>query len=130
MPLDSQGILPYKKWPKCISWREASFLNFQTNGGGVLYAPGILPPEASNVEQIRALAPSADDLWFWAMSVLAGKKISIVENPHEIIFVNPVREAGLNNDGTLYKTNSGGGGNDVQLANILNAYPEIIAKLR
>ena len=96
----------------------------------MLYAPGILPPEASNVEQIRALAPSADDLWFWAMSVLAGKKISIVENPHEIIFVNPVREAGLNNDGTLYKTNSGGGGNDVQLANILNAYPEIIAKLR
>ena len=130
VPLDSQGILPYKKWPKCISWREASFLNFQTNGGGVLYAPGILPPEASNVEQIRALAPSADDLWFWAMSVLAGKKVSIVDNPHEIIFVNPVREAGLNNDGTLYKTNSGGGGNDVQLANILNAYPEIIAKLR
>lgn len=128
--LDSQGILPYKKWPKCISWREASFRNFQTNGGGVLYAPGILPPEASNVEQILELAPSADDLWFWAMSVFAGRKITIVDNPHEIIFVNPVREAGLNNDGTLYKTNSGGGGNDDQLANILNAYPEIIAKLR
>lgn len=128
--LDSQGILPYKKWPKCISRCEASFLNCQTNGGGVLYAPGILPPEASNVEQILALAPSADDLWFWAMSVLAGKKISIVENPHEIIFVNPVREAGLNNDGTLYQTNSGGGGNDDQLSNMLRAYPCIEERLR
>lgn len=128
--LDNQGLLPYKKWAKCITWREPSFLNFQTNGGGVLYAPSILPPEASDVEQIRVLAPSADDLWFWAMSVRAGRKISIVEHPHEIIFVNPVREAGLNNDGVLYSSNSGAGGNDEQLKNIVNAYPEILENLR
>ncbi len=64
-----------------------------------------------------------------AMSVRPGRKISIIEHPHEIIFVNPVREAGLNND-DVYSSNRGACGNNEQLQNILNAYPEILETLR
>lgn len=48
-----------------------SFDVFPTSGGGVLYAPGHLDPEVLNEHMFRELCPTADDVWYKAMSVLA-----------------------------------------------------------
>jgi hypothetical protein len=49
-----------------------SQLLFPTGVGGVLYPPGSLAPEVGDVEAFQRLCPTADDIWFKAMALLAG----------------------------------------------------------
>ncbi|MFQ8625283.1 MAG: hypothetical protein ACLSA2_01780 [Candidatus Gastranaerophilaceae bacterium] len=72
------------------------------------------------------LAPKADDIWFWAMAVLNNTPICIAEDRVRVLtYVNPDRERGLTNQLTLFASNKKGG-NDIQLANIINHYPQIL----
>lgn len=130
LKMEDKKVAPYKTWKKNISSVDTSFSNFFTGAGGVLYMPGAAHPDILNMDKAMALCPHADDIWFWSMCVLAKSRIGIVNPPQELIYVNPQREIGLNNDGVLHSKNSGAGGNDVQLQNILSAYPEILDKLR
>lgn len=49
-----------------------SQLLFPTGVGGVLYPPRSLAPQVADVEAFRRLCPTADDIWFKAMALLAG----------------------------------------------------------
>lgn len=69
---------PYRKWRK-YRWYHfltkrihRSFLNIQTGVGGVLYPPHSLKPEMMDADLFTALAPSTDDIWFWAAGVANG----------------------------------------------------------
>lgn len=42
------------------------------NGTGVLYPPGSLDGRVHDFDLIRRLCPTTDDVWFWAMSLVAG----------------------------------------------------------
>lgn len=72
---------PYKKWSK-YRWYHfltkrlhPGFDNIQTGVGGVLYPPGALKSEMIREDLFTKLAPTADDLWFWAAAVANGRKI-------------------------------------------------------
>lgn len=63
---------PYRKWRK-YRWYHflfkrihKCFLNVPTGVGGVLYPPHILKKEMLNVELFTRIAPTTDDIWFWA----------------------------------------------------------------
>lgn len=69
---------PYRQWKK---YRWYSFLfkrihqeftNLQTGVGGVLYPPHSLKPEMMDVDLFTKIAPSTDDIWFWAAGVANG----------------------------------------------------------
>lgn len=69
---------PYRKWRK---WRwyhflfrriHRSYLNMQTGCAGVLYPPHSLKADMLDVELFTKLAPSTDDIWFWAAGVANG----------------------------------------------------------
>lgn len=69
---------PYKKWKK-YRWYHflfkrihRSYLTLQTGCGGVLYPPHSLKSDMMNVELFTQLAPSTDDIWFWAAGVANG----------------------------------------------------------
>lgn len=69
---------PYRKWSK-YRWYHflfkrfhRSFENLQTGVGGVLYPPHSLSSEMMNVELFTQIAPSCDDIWFWAAGVANG----------------------------------------------------------
>lgn len=69
---------PYRTWKK-YRWYHflfkgihRSFLNIQTGVGGVLYPPHCLRNEMMNVELFTKIAPSTDDIWFWAAGVANG----------------------------------------------------------
>ncbi|MGC6479866.1 MAG: glycosyltransferase [Flavobacteriaceae bacterium] len=72
----------YRKW-KCYkhislltrSFRP-SFRNLQTGVGGVLYPPHSLSKEMLKSEVFMQLAPTVDDIWFWAAAVANGTKIT------------------------------------------------------
>ena len=72
----------YRKW-KCykrISLLTRSFKpsyrNLQTGVGGVLYPPNSLTEEMLQPEVFMQLAPTVDDIWFWAAAVANGTKIA------------------------------------------------------
>ena len=125
---DKNGKLkPYNSWKHGLNWNQVkpSFMNFFTGVGGVLYPPYSLHQNILDEELFLKLAPTADDIWFWAMAVLQGTKINIVkENILNMIELNLIRE--LVGEGcSLQQTNVFQGKNDEQLENVLNKFPEI-----
>lgn len=128
--LDKENLAPYKKWPKKIKVCKASYLNFLTGVGGVLYPSGCLYKDVLNEELFTKLSPKADDVWFWAMAVLNKTKICIADNwVKRLTYINPERERGLTDEVTLFSFNKKGG-NDVQIRNVINHYPEILNILK
>ncbi|MBR1423936.1 glycosyltransferase [bacterium] len=116
--IENEKILPYRNWEKCVIKNNPSFLNFATGAGGIMYPPHCLHKEVANEALFKKLAPKADDVWFWAMSVLNNTKIKTVTEPNrELKYVNPERELGFNEDGTLCATNKFE--NDLQISNVI-----------
>jgi len=72
---------PYRKWKK-YRWYSfifkrihSGFKNIQTGVGGVLYPPHSLKMDMIEPELFKKLAPTTDDIWFWAAAVANGTKI-------------------------------------------------------
>lgn len=69
---------PYSKWGK-YKWYDFVFkkyhfshLAMQTGVGSVLYPPNSLDEKMLNPQIFMKLAPSTDDVWFWAAAVSKG----------------------------------------------------------
>ena len=69
---------PYRKWKKYrwydfifkrIHW---NFANLQTGVGGVLYPPHSFKKEMMDADLFTRVAPSSDDIWFWAATAMNG----------------------------------------------------------
>ena len=72
---------PYRGWPKFKKWHflikrnRAGFDVLQTGVGGVLYPPHSLKKEMIDPGLFTKLAPTTDDIWFWAAAVANGTKV-------------------------------------------------------
>lgn len=120
--------VPYRKWPK---YRWYSFLfkrlhigfgNIQTGVGGVLYPPHSLKPDMLDPRIFTEVAPTTDDIWFWAAAVAKGTRIVPVPFGHN-------KPRGLDKPKYLsLKTVNFKSGTDRNLAaleKILEKYPEV-----
>lgn len=124
--VEKNKIASYKKWAKVINSSEASYKNFLTGVGGVLYPPNCLYKDVLNEDLFTELAPKADDVWFWAMAVLNGTKTYVPKkNIKSLAYVNPERERGLLDQITLFSSNRKGG-NDIQISKVIEHYPKIL----
>lgn len=118
----------YADWHK-LNRKDSDFsAGFDKIGigyGGILYPPHILHANVSRAELFMRIAPSADDLWFWAMAVLNGKKIKPVKN----YLHSPV--AWFSQGLALRRENfrRGATKNDESIARIAKRYPELLLKL-
>lgn len=72
---------PYRKWKK-LRWYD--FLTgkykvdpriIQTGVGGVLYPPHALKEEMLEEDLFMRLAPTTDDIWFWAAAISNGRTV-------------------------------------------------------
>ena len=70
--------MPYRQWKK-YRWYHFftkrlnfSFKNIQTGVGGVLYPPNSLSKEMMGSDIFKEIAPTTDDIWFWAAAVAKG----------------------------------------------------------
>jgi hypothetical protein len=111
-------LLPYTNWGFCAPGDIGpSLLLFPTGVGGVLYPPGVLHPEVFNEAVFRDICPTADDVWFKAMSLLNRvrcRKVSPFyrERP-------PVRGTQAR---ALWHENVKDGRNDVQIKAVFERY--------
>ena len=119
---------PYKKWPKYrwyhfLTRRDHSgFRNLQTGVAGVLYPPGALLRQMIDESIFTRLAPTADDIWFWAAAVANGTEIMPVP-----FGMNKPKGLGKPKELSLKFTNfkSGFDRNKAYLDAILKEYPVI-----
>ena len=84
-----------------------------------MYPPGSLHKDVTNIELFTKLAPKADDIWFWAMGVLHGTDFAVVPNGIR----NPQDTTGDNGGTCLWSYNCQGG-NDMQLKQVIEHYPQ------
>lgn len=116
------------KWPDFIFKRHhIGFNNLQTGVGGVLYPPHSLKLEMLDEDLFMNIAPTTDDIWFWAAAVANGTKVMPVpfgvSAPHGV-----GKPASLS-----LMTQNYASGNDKNLMNfnaILEAYPEVEKELK
>ena len=124
---------PYREWKK-YRWYDfllkkihSDYLNLQTGVGGVLYPPHSLKKEMIDVDLFTALAPSTDDIWFWAAGVANGYPVIPVPFGHN-------KPRGLDKPKELsLKTTNFKGGTDrnlTALEAILSRFPDIDYRIR
>lgn len=120
---------PYKKWPK-LRWyhflRESikkSARIIQTGVGGVLYPPHMLKEDMLDERLFTVLAPTTDDIWFWAAAVANGRTVIPVPfGPH-----NKPKGVGKPKELSLKNVNfkSGADRNDKAFHAILDRFPDV-----
>ena len=119
---------PYRLWKK-YRWYDfvlkrihSGFLNIQTGVGGVLYPPHSLKEEMIDEELFTKIAPTTDDIWFWAAAVANGTPVIPVPFGH-----NKPKGVGKPRALSLKTSNfkSGEDRNAAALKAVLEQYPEI-----
>lgn len=116
-----QQILPYTEWEILTGGLSPSVRYLQTGVGGVLYPQNSFDEDVLREDIFMKLCPTADDIWFWAMAVLANKKIAVV-SMKDLYYINPKEQEGTR---TLTHQNVEMGQNDVAFASVIQAYPRI-----
>ncbi|HNP33361.1 MAG TPA: PIG-L family deacetylase [Flavobacterium sp.] len=133
---DSTGNpLPYDKWrlyklKRCILYgKYPKFRNMATTGGGTLFPPNILYQDAMREDLFTTLASTNDDLWFWAMTVLAGHKTAVAGPNRLLNEIEGSQEESLRSVNTSEKR-QGLGLNDKAIAALMEHYPQLLETLR
>ncbi len=123
---------PYKTWKK-YRWYDflfkrihINYKNLQTGVGGVLYPPNALKPEMLDEKLFTKIAPTTDDIWFWASAVLNGYPIIPVPfGKNKPKGLDKPKEISLKTTNFKGKTDR----NLQALNNIITEFPEIKEKI-
>lgn len=124
---------PYRQWRK-YRWYHflmkrinQGFLNLQTGVAGVLYPPHALCADMLKPELFTQIAPSTDDIWFWAAAVANDTPVLPVpfgqNKPKGLPKPKAISLKTVNFKGKTDK-------NAAALSAILQHYPELKEKLR
>lgn len=107
---------PYMEWPFATS-ASSPCRTLLTGVGGILYPPGVMDQAMLfDMASARALAPTADDIWFWAVALCSNVPVRCLgHSDHVVIRLNDL-------DNSLQKVNCDEGRNDRQLTAVANAY--------
>jgi hypothetical protein len=118
--MDRDGSpLPYTRWimeTKATVISQPGQALFLTGIGGVLYPPHSLHDDATRQDLFMRLCPRGDDIWFFAMSELAG-----TPRRRAARFV-PLTPWPPSQDVGLFHENVAGSGNDRQLQSVIDVY--------
>lgn len=112
----------YSEWAWESSIEDASYLNFLTGVGGVLYPKRCFCDEVLNENVFLDICKYADDVWFYAMAIKSGRlirKIHTISKGGCEYLENPdVQDVGLFHTNLETAQNS----NDVQLKAVFEKY--------
>lgn len=122
----SQNINPYRKWVKCVHGNSGKDIML-TGVAGILYWPGCLHADIAREDLFMSLAPTSDDIWLKAMSLLNDVPCSCIGYPGQ--FKNDFHYTANANIQPLNHVNNGRGNNDQAVQNLLNHYPDLAQKI-
>ncbi|MCC9205439.1 hypothetical protein [Arthrobacter sp. zg-Y769] len=112
-----ENVQPYVTWPQA-DMRSAPHRVFLTGLGGILYPPhALLDYPTLDMDLAMRLAPTADDIWFKAMSLLANTPVSKVSDGNgDFLTVRSLQKF------SLRSTNVLAGRNDVQFRAVIDYF--------
>ncbi len=116
-------LRPYVEWtPESLRYLDLGRITaadvMLTGVGGILYPPRALPELALDADLARALCPTADDVWFWALELYAGAPLALIP-PGYLDFA---AATGSQHRGRLMSHNVDAGANDIQIAAVLDHF--------
>ncbi len=124
---DKNGMLEdYNNWLTTDKYQippHSSYRNFLFGVGGVLYPPHCLYKDVIDSQIFMRLAPTSDDIWLWAMALLQGSKIRLIEGYASNTVAGAITTWG-SQENALWKYNATA--NQKHLDNILACYPQIL----
>jgi hypothetical protein len=112
----------YFDWTTTLCPTEKSLLTFPLGVDGVLYPPGVFNNEVFNEEMFRKICPTADDVWFKAMSLLNNTQCKKICEKHKWFPLAPGSQIV-----SLLSENISQ--NDEQIKKVFNQY-ELLEKLK
>ncbi len=119
MQFDNQGnLLPYNEWLK----ENSEFIDtprkdlFATTGAGTLFPPHIFNEEIFNEQIFTKECKNADDVWVKIISMLSDIDIVLIDKQSPLKYVPGSQEE------CLWHENVNEGGNDRQIATLLERY--------
>lgn len=125
--MENDSVAPYRYWK--VSGRVPAgiptFRIMASTGAGTLYPPHCMPEETFDIEKIRSLALTADDLWMKAMSILGGVPVVKSQTRGKALCVSKGKQ-----DITLAHQNVDQSLNDRVMQDLLAHYPRILIVLK
>lgn len=125
--LQGEDFAPYRCWMHNLTKPTVGMV-FPLGGSGVLYPPHSLFVDVCDKDLFMRLAPQADDVWFWAMGVLAGTKVRMIDFGHPFYPIDLLYQK-LHKNASLMSTNLHGDMNDVQIDAVKQHYPMFVEQL-
>ena len=120
-------VQPFLNW--LSTWKNgqssalASADNYLLGGSPTWYPPHCLDERVFDMKLAQSICPNQDDLWFWAMAVLNGTKISGVScKGYFLNIIQGTQEQALWTENQV-------GGNDMAVARLFSVFPEIRNRL-
>ena len=109
------------RFMRVILWgRRPKLNNLATSGGGTLFPPNALYKDAIREDIFMRLAPTTDDLWYWAMAVAGGTKTAVASRSLHLEYVPGSQ------DESLWHINCGAANqNQKNLEAIADKYPAV-----
>lgn len=101
-----------------------SYRVMASTGAGTLYPPACMPEETFDIEKIRRLALTADDLWMKVMSIKGQIPVVKSQTRTKALCVSKNKQ-----DVTLAHKNVDGNLNDKVMHDLLEEYPEVAQAL-
>lgn len=112
--------LPYRNWGLCLEKCPVkNELAFFIGMGGVLYPPHCFSDEVFNKDVFMSICATADDVWFNAMRLLNGVKVTKV---HSATRQGDFTELPSSNNNPLWNYNWFNGGNDKAISEVFSRY--------
>ena len=121
LSFDKEGrLLPYWEGKIHSDICDASSKNIAIGVAGVLYPAGCFDPEVFNQSVFMSIAPTADDIWFWAMTLKNGYTCRKLATGRSIMndFLSNEDAQGV----SLNIINNARGQNNVQLKAVVEKY--------
>lgn len=125
--MEQDSVAPYRCWK--VSGRipagVPTYRVMASTGAGTLYPPRCMPEETFDIEKIRALALTADDLWMKVMSIRAGIPVVKSQTRGKALCVSKGKQ-----DITLAHQNVDQSLNDRVMQALLECYPQTLTVLQ
>ena len=125
--MENDSVAPYRYWK--VSGRIPAgiptYRVMASTGAGTLYPPHCMPEETFDIEKIRMLALTADDLWMKVMSIQGGVPVVKSQTRGKALCVSKGKQ-----DITLAHQNVDQSLNDRVMHDLLVHYPQTLTVLQ
>ena len=125
--MKNDSVAPYRYWK--VSGRVPAgiptYRVMASTGAGTLYPPHCMPEETFDIEKIRAVALTADDLWMKVMSIRGGVPVVKSQTRGKALCVSKGKQ-----DITLAHQNVDQSLNDRIMYDLLLSYPQTLTVLQ